>query len=180
VRIEFERAGVASVVEVEVGVNENPAELGCPDFARGFPVCRATIAPPARGYADFLGWVQLVAASNRAGGFQMDPFEPLGDVSHPFGFYGFAPVLFDAPHRDDRPDMDWLAHSFLCGLGETMLEGRKEVDAILGFSWGFRIRDGEISVRGPSLLSAQDWDGHRDYMHAVYSGWSFLPGFSVG
>jgi hypothetical protein len=77
VGVEFERAGRDCAVEVEVGVNEDPAELVCPDLARGFPVCRATIAPPARGYADFLGWVQPVNSADLAGEFSIEGPAPL-------------------------------------------------------------------------------------------------------
>jgi len=180
VRIEFERAGVASVVEVSVGVNEDPAALGCPEFARGFPVCRATISPPARGYADFLGWVQLVRSTDLSGEFRIDPFEPLGEATYPVCFFGFAPVLFDAPHRDHREDTDWVAHSFLCGLGADPLDRENEVDALLGFSWGFEIRGGEIRVHGPACLGPEDWDGHHAYLDDAFPAWSFLPGFSGG
>jgi len=180
VRIEFERAGRDCAVEAEVGLNEDPAALGCPDYARGFPVCRATVEPPARGYADFLGWVQLVSATDLAGEFRIDPFEPLGEVPHPFCFYGFAPTLLDAPHREPLEDIDWLAHSFLCGLGDEPLEDRAEVDAILGFSWGFRIRGGEIAAAGPSPLGPADWDRHHDYLRETFPSWSFLAGFSGG
>jgi hypothetical protein len=176
VRIGFVRAGRECAVEVEVGVNNDPEQLGCPGYARGFAYCRATISPPARGYADFLGWVQLVDSSLHRRGFRIDPFEPLGRVPHPFGFYGFAPTLFDAPHTD-QGDWDFLAHSFLCGLGGNTLGGRGEIDAVLGFSWGFRKRGGEVSLQGPLQLDAGDWDRHRDYLRGAFPAWAFLPGF---
>jgi hypothetical protein len=177
VRIEFDRAGAPGLVEVEVGVNERPAELGCPDYARGFPCCRATVSPAARGYADFLGWVQLADSDLHRGGFHLDYFEPLGPVPHPFAFYGFAPTLFDAPHSDDE-NWCFLVHSFLCGLGTGALDGRNEIDAVLGFSWGFQKSGGEIRIDGPSLLSPSDWDRHHAYLRAAYPAWSFLSGFS--
>jgi len=177
VRIEFERAGRDCAVEVEVAVNDDPAQLGCPGYARGFPYCRATISPPARGYADFLGWVQLVDSSLHGKGFHLDHFEPLGAVPHPFGFYGLAPTLFDAPHTD-RDDWDFLAHSFLCGLGEDTLDGRGEIDALLGFSWGFEKRRGEVTLIGPSLLSPSDWDRHHAFLREAFPRWSFAAGFS--
>jgi hypothetical protein len=177
VRIEFEHAGRHCAVEVEVGVNDDPEQLGCPGYARGFPFCRATISPPARGYADFLGWVQLVDSSLHGKGFGIDPFEPLGRPPHPFGFYGFAPTLFDAPHTD-RGDWDFLAHTFLCGLGDDTLDGRGEIDAVLGFGWGFEKRDGEVALHGPSQLTSEDWDSHSAYLREQYPHWSFVPGFS--
>ncbi len=177
-RIPFQRAGLAGAVAVEVGVNDDPATMGCPDYARGFPYCRATVTPPARGYNDFLGWVQLVESTDLYGEFRIDPFEPLGDAPHPFCFYGFAPTLLDAPHRDHRENTDWLAHSFLCGLGKNALDGKDEIDALLGFSWGFKIRNAEIEIAPPQLLDPADWDGHHDYLRRTFPRWKFLPGFS--
>ncbi|HEX6781980.1 MAG TPA: hypothetical protein VF125_08110 [Solirubrobacterales bacterium] len=175
-RIEFERAGRDCAVEVEVGVNDHPEQLGCPGYARGFAYSRATITPPARGYADFLGWVQLVDSDLHPGGFHLDYFEPLGKVPHPFALYGFAPELFDAPHTDEA-NWDFLAHSFLCGLGDDTLDGSGEIDAILGFSWGFRKREGRVSISRPSRLGPQEWDRHGDYLREAYPAWTFLPGF---
>ena len=118
----FERGAAAGTVEVEVGVNDDPAALGCSEYARGFPWCRATLAPPARGYADALGWIQLVDWELVAEGFVIDPFMPLGEISHPFGFFGFAPTHFDAPHTDtELRHSDFVAHTFLCGLGPEPL-----------------------------------------------------------
>lgn len=33
--------------------NGDPAALGCPDLARGFPTCRATVQPVGNGYTYF-------------------------------------------------------------------------------------------------------------------------------
>ncbi len=77
-------------------------------------------------------------------------------------------------------DVDWEAHSFLCGLGDDPLDGSKQVDALLGFSWGFRIRDGKISTEGPGLLAPEDWNHHHDYLREAFPRWSFLAGFSGG
>ncbi|HET7444693.1 MAG TPA: hypothetical protein VFJ57_08545 [Solirubrobacterales bacterium] len=179
--IPFERRGATGVVDAEVGVNDDPAAYGCPEFARGFAWCRATVTPPARGYADALGWIQLIDWEQMEGGdgFLIDPFAPLGEVSHPFGFFGFAPTMFDAPHTD-RPlqTSDFVAHSFLCGLGPEPLAGRFEADAVLGFSWGFRVREGEFEIQSPALLGPEDWDRHHDYLTDSHPGWTFLPGFT--
>jgi hypothetical protein len=170
-------AGVEGAVQVELGVNDDPAAFGCAEFARGFPYCRATLSPPAVGYGDALGWIQLVSWTGITEGFQIDPFAPLGAASHPFAFFGFAPTLFDAPHDDGRLDSDFIAHSFLCGLGGELLALRKEARAVLGFSWGFSIRDRRIENFGPAALGPGDWDRHRDYLRENHEGWSFAPGF---
>jgi hypothetical protein len=169
----FRHAGRDSLVTVEISVNEDPAALGCRAAARGYPVCRATIAPPARGYDDALGWIQLVASSDTGdGGFAIDPFEPLGEAASPFCFFGFAPVLFDAPSRPARADVDWVAHSFLAELTD-----REATAAILGFSWGFRIRDGAIAIAAPApLRGAEAWDRHLPVLAAAHPRWTFVPG----
>ncbi len=176
--LEFERAGVPVTVQVELGVNEDPATLGCPEIARGFPVCRSTISPPARGYEDMLGWVQFVRQPEWGEDFCIDPFEPIDtEPNHPFCLFGFAPTQFDAPHRDTRPDMDWLAHTFVAGL--PGIHKHRAVLAAAGFSWGFRIRDSRIEIDGPHPLEPDDWDRHLPYLRRTYSAWSFEPGFAL-
>jgi len=173
----FRWAGREGEVRVEVRENDDPVALGCEPWARGFPVCRATIDPPARGYSDMLGWIQLVDDSYHGGGFHADGFEPLGELSHPFGFYGVSPTLFDAPHADAE-DFDFLAHSFLCGLGGDLLEFRREARAVLGFSWGCVKRGREIEFLNVEPVPPEAWDGHREYLGETFSKWSFPAGFS--
>jgi hypothetical protein len=136
VRLDFWLLDAAGSVEVTVERNTNPEAFGCPPFAQDFPVCTATVAYAGQGYRAALGWVQLVRAKDGASGgkdFELDPFEPLGRSSHPFCFFGFTPVLFDAPARRSRDDMDWIAESFLCFV--PMESGEHEARAILGFGW---------------------------------------------
>src|ERR1700759_596558 len=133
-RIEYSHAGQPAAVRIEVAPNYVPAALGGAEDARGLAYCRATIEQDARGYADALGWIQLVDSSDEPGGFAIDPFEPLGEVTHPFCFFGFAPTLFDGPSRPAREDMTWTANAFLAGI-----RGDLEAFSILGFSWGFTI-----------------------------------------
>jgi hypothetical protein len=177
--------GVEGTVAVELGVNRDPAALGCADFARGFPYCRATVGPPARGYGEALGWVQLIEWPPFGPGFQVDTYMPLGKVPHPFNFFGFAPTMFDAPHTDEPADTRFLAHSFLCGLGGELFDFEdeakpQEVRAILGFSWGYVKRGGEVEIIGLEPLGPGAWDGHRDYLHSGHPGWSFAAGFREG
>jgi hypothetical protein len=106
--------------------------------------------------------------------FEMDPFEPLGPVSHPFCFFGFLPALFDAPSRDPIRDMDWTAHTFLCRLGDD----DRHVQPVLGFSWGFAIRDAVIAPWGPEALSGQEWNAKIPVLAREYPAWSFMTGFA--
>jgi hypothetical protein len=90
-------------------------------------------------------------------------------------WFGFAPRLFDAPSRSSRDRLDWTAHSFLCFIasGERGLEAR----AILGFGWGFSIRDRAVSLDTPLSLTASDWDAHRPLLGREHPGWGFADGF---
>jgi hypothetical protein len=168
--------GVEGEVRVEIGVNDDPAGYGCEEVSRGFPYCRATIHPPARGYGEMLGWIQIVDTDEDRPGFRHDRFDPLGDAAHPFGFFGFSPTLFDLPHTY-RENWNFHAHTFLCGLGGKLLEMRKEARAILGFSWGFSKRGEEIEYLEPAALGPEAWDGHQEYLHGRFRSWSFTPGF---
>lgn len=169
------------LVRVTVSTNDDPVALGCGEVARGFPYCHATVEHPAIGYADGLGWLQVVDSSLHEGedGFFFDYFQPFGPVSPPLSFYGWAPTFFDAPHSDEG-DWEFSAHTFLCGLGGELHEFRHEVRAILGFSWGFSKREAGIEWFGPAPLSPQDWDGHHDYLVRRFEegNWKFAPGFA--
>jgi hypothetical protein len=164
-------------VEVEIRANEDPAAVGCPDYARGFPTCTATIDHPEVGYDDMLGWVQLTKRSDLEGRFEIDALELLTEVSHPFAYFGSAPTLFDAPHTDGLENWEFLAHSFLCGRGGELHPRRFEVRAVLGFSWGLSKRGSRIEWFGPERLGAEDWNGHLPYLERAFEKWKFTPGF---
>lgn len=172
----FRWAGREGEVQVEITENDDPAALGCEEWALGFPVIRATVSPRSQGYADMLGWVQLVDDTWHGGGFHIDGFEPFGDLPHPFSYYGVSPTLFDAPHFDGD-NFDFLAHTFLCGLGGELLEFRREARAVLGFTWGCRKRGREIELFNPEPLGPDQWDRHRGYLARMCPGWTFAPGF---
>jgi hypothetical protein len=170
-------------VRVTMGDNGDPAYLGCSEIARGFPYCKAEVDFPDRGYASSFGWIPLVKE-----GMNMDfgiDLRPQFRQEHPFGYLTDRPRFFDGPHTDDA-NWDFLAHTFLCSLGGELLEFRKEVHAVLGFSWGFLKRDQQIEWFGPEPLSGKDWDSHLEYLTRKYARWwwlprwrwSFHPGFS--
>jgi hypothetical protein len=174
-RIDFTHAGKPAAVRVEVAPNDDPADLGCSEDARGLAYCRATVEQDARGYADALGWIQLVDSTDAPGGFAVDPFEPLGEVTHPFCFFGFAPTLFDGPSRPTREDMTWTANAFLAGIGDD-----HEAFALLGFSWGFEIRGGDVTILGPTELGESAWDACVPVLEKSHPDWRFAPGFISG
>jgi len=178
VSLDFWLRDASGSVDVAVEPNTNPEALGCPPFARDFPVCTATVTYDGEGYKAALGWVQLVRSTDGANAgkeFEMDPFEPLGPSTHPFCFFGFAPVLFDAPARGSREDMDWSAETFLCFV--AMEADRRETRAILGFSWGFSIREKAISLTPPTRLAPVEWDKHHALLRREHPAWAFAAGY---
>lgn len=56
---------------------------------------------------------------------------------------------------------------------------RREVDAVLGFEWGFRIEAGGIEIAQLAPLEPEAWDGHREYLARAHPGWTFLAGFAA-
>lgn len=184
IELPYRWGDIEGSVRVELRENDDPATFGCPELARGFPCCRATVEPLGHGYSDFFGWVQLVDLKHfsrgpllmhSGKGFEIDPYLPIGLAPYPFSFFGLAPTFFDAPHTDEN--WDFIAHSFLCGLGGELHEVRREARAILGFSWGFFKRGPEIEFIGLNALEAAEWDRHRDYLARTFPEWTFAQGF---
>jgi hypothetical protein len=177
----FSLRGFDGTVAVELRPNDDPATLGCasPAGAVGLPVCTAVIGYAGQGYGAVLGWVQLVSSTDGESGeagFDPDPLGFYADLETPYCWFGVRPTLFDAPSRDHRQDMVWVAHSFLC-FSPTL--GTREVRAVLGFSWGFDIQAGQVRLRPVEALGAPSWDGHRVRLSAAYPSWRFSPGFQT-
>jgi hypothetical protein len=176
--LEFTLHDLPGWVEVTLESNQDPEALGCAPAARDFPVCTATVTYRGRGYMAALGWIQLVRSTDGASGgtqFELDPFEPFGRLAHPFCWFGFAPTLFDAPSRAPRASLDWTAQSFLCFIAPV--ERGLEARAILGFSWGFAIRDEIVSLDDPSILTPAEWDAHLALLRREHPTWNFAAGF---
>jgi hypothetical protein len=179
-RVAFSLRGINGLIAVSVTRNADPAAIGYSvlshglpvDFARDFPVCRATVTYPADGYAAVFGWTQLVRSTDSASAaFEMDPIAIYRDVATPYAWYGLRPELFDAPSRDSRDDLNWEAHSFLCVSPDAVITPR--VQAIAGFSWGFTITSDDISLTPPTVLGPQAWDSHLDLLTTSYPDWTF-------
>jgi hypothetical protein len=178
VRLDFHLLDARGRIDINIERNTDPEALGCPPFARDLPVCTATVTYEGRGYHAALGWVQLVRSTDNASRgekFEMDPYEPLGRLSHPFCFFGFAPVLFDAPSRASRDDMDWVANSFLCFVAPDA--AGRETRAIAGFAWGFSIREREVVLRPPESLDCAAWDSHLPLLRREHPSWAFATGY---
>ena len=177
--ITFALRGIEGHVSVTYARNDRPDLVGSGAESSGFPMCHATVDYPAQGYDAVLGWVQLVRSDDNTSqgrAFEIDPLEFLGDVPHPFCWIGLSPQLFDAPSRSPRRDLDWAAHSFLC-VPDGSTDAGLEVHALLGFAWGFHVRNEEIDLAPPTLLGPADWDHHVDVLAPRYPSWRFSSGF---
>jgi len=171
--------GVAGLVRVDYRRNDKPASVGCQPDTVNYPTCAATVERPLRGYDSLMGWIQLVRSDdNESQGerFEMDPLAFLGDQAHPYCWLGLNLTLFDAPSRSPRVDMDWMAHSFLC-IPDDVGNGL-EARPMLGFSWGFLARGGEITLVPPEVLDGAAWDEHLNTLRGRHPGWYFAPGLA--
>jgi hypothetical protein len=171
-RLDFTLHGHEGSVDVSVEPNDDPEALGCPSHAGGFPVCTATVRYAGRGYLAALGWIQVVRSTDSGDRFQPDPVEALGQLPHPFCWFGFEPTLFDAPSRPKRAPMHWTAQSFLCTIADP-----SEVRAILGFAWGFAIAGEAITLHAAKRLEPSAWDAQLPLLHAEYPAWRFAAGY---
>lgn len=176
--IPFTHQGQNGRVIVTVETTLSPVTLGVGDSALGLANCKATIEYSAGGYLGLLGWVQLVRSTDNTfhgREFEIDPFDPFGLYERaplPYCWYGIAPTLFDAPSRNERIPLDWVAHSFLAASpfgGNTRI-----VTPLLGFAWGFHVFDDKnIALIPPASLTAGDWESHLPYLRDCYKEWEF-------
>jgi hypothetical protein len=162
---EFEWDGLTGDVQVSCIPNDDPAEYGTVvSDAFGFPVCTASVRYPRRGYRAMFGWVQLVRSTDNASHgaeFEMDPLALFGDVHTPYCWYGTEPTLFDSPCRLDRTPLEWRCRSFLATtpIAEVFELKPRRIVPLLGFGWGFDIRDdATIELIPPTSLTQSDWN----------------------
>jgi hypothetical protein len=183
VRLPFALRGIAGYVDVSISENTDPDAVGyslllgrpMPDFIRRFPVCRARVLYPAEGYAAVFGWTQMVRSTDQGGEFEMDPIALYARVHTPFAWFGVKPEAFDAPSRQSLYDMVWKAHCFLCISPDAVLT--PHVQAVCGFSWGFKVESGQVEFAQPGALTSDDWDSHLDLLRSSYPTWTFDAGY---
>jgi hypothetical protein len=180
--VPFSLRGRPASIVVTVTPNNDPVAVGCDlldpalpaDTATGYPVCRAAVDTDWDGYAAACGWIQLVRATDGDEGpdrFGLDPLTVFREVNTPYAFFGIKPVLFDAPFRDSRSDLDWEAHSFLCACPDAVMTRR--VEPLAAFAWGFRVADDEISISDPHALPVATWGAHVELLAQRHPGWVF-------
>ncbi|PSR90742.1 hypothetical protein BD289DRAFT_481537 [Coniella lustricola] len=166
-----------------VRTNHDPAKYGFDilfpdtplDTFRGFPVCEAYVHTQKKsGYASMYGWTQLVKDSlSDSKTWEFDYIPVSKELNWPFCWFGPEPTLFDGPARVNVSDLDWTARSFLTYIPDTLLS--KRISHVLGFEWGFVIKDGQITVKKLISLEAADWNSHVEYFSGKFPGWTFMP-----
>lgn len=176
--IPFTLKGSPGLVCAAVEATTERAAFGAHAGAEGLPHCTATIEYAGMGYHRLMGWVQLVRSTdNESHGrtFEMDPFDAFDlytAAPTPYAFFGIAPTLFDAPARDERIAMDWVAQSYLAW---SPFQGRPNVvTPIAGFRWGFEIDPrGNVQLTALAGVSAAGWNDRLPYLRESYPGWLF-------
>jgi hypothetical protein len=103
----------------------------------------------------------------------MDPLAIYRDVNTPYGYFGMAPDLFDAPFRVSRPAMSWRARSYLCVSPDAVVT--PAALPIAAFTWGFDI---PTEGSGPQLADVSEvpvetWEEHLPVLTSQYAGWTF-------
>jgi len=100
-----------------------------------------------------MGWVQTVWTD---GAGEFDPWAQFNGLDMPFSWFGFEPELFDTPWRADRRgDLEWVAHSWLCGPAASLLE--RDIRMPTRFRWGYRLKDGQVEIEEPSVVDVSAW-----------------------
>jgi hypothetical protein len=185
--LSFQLRGYGGHVSVVYEVNRDPRQLGFDlldvpfdlALAAGYPVIRAAISYGGSGYRAMAGWIQLVTNRDPATGAQetsIDQFPIHGDVDTPFAEFGYAPALFDAPANPDHVTEDWIADTFLAVCPDIARSRR--VAALLGFRWGYALRERRPTPLPLAASTAAAWDAHLPLLRQHYPTWEFLPGFA--
>jgi hypothetical protein len=188
--IPFILRGLRGEVIVEYGINDNPAWWGFgesvlgeaypPKMAFGFPVVQASVAYEGEGYGAFMGWVQVVRYRLHDTNEQVTVFDvppQMTNTDVPYGSFGVRPTLFDAPGIT-RPEVTWDADSFLAHTPDGVLS--RVINAVCGFKWGYRVRDGKVEPLPLTLAKESDWDRNLPDLRQRYPTWTFGSAWSGG
>ncbi|MGH2588771.1 MAG: hypothetical protein ACRDJE_27935 [Dehalococcoidia bacterium] len=146
-------------------------------LTEGFPVFQAVIDYSGAGYHAGMGWVQIVTVTGPGGRVRssVDVAPIFRDIDYPFAEFGHLPTLFDAPGPNPpRSDETWVAESFLTVVPDVARSRR--VRAVLGFRWGYDLKEMCAAPRPVELTSEADWQRCRAVLQDRYPNWEFDPG----
>jgi hypothetical protein len=167
--------------EAVFGAAALPAREGGTTSFTGFPTLLADVEPQARGYENWLGWIQLVnerSPDGRPVSSDHDPIWFLRGKDVPYGAVGYAPRFFDAPSRPARKAVLWEADLFLCTVPSvSAADGQPEtpVEPLAGVRWGFRIDadGGEPASLAPRWTGDWAWASWVPILRKSFPTWSF-------
>jgi hypothetical protein len=180
--IPFHLRGYNGWVSVCYLTNTDPAAWGFNllalpfdiSLAAGFPVCWATIDYAGVGYHAVMGWIQVVTVTDSSGRTRssVDVSPIFWQTDSPFADFGHLPTLFDAPGPNlPRANETWVAESFLTIVPDVARSRR--VRAVLGFRWGYDLREMRATPRSLELTSAADWRRCVAVLRERYPNWEF-------
>jgi hypothetical protein len=186
--IPFHLRGYDGSVAVYYGVNRDPHLTGFDllnlsfDLALtiGYPTLRATIDYDGPGYRAYMGWVQLITNRDPATGaaevgVDLSPIHE--DLESPFAEYGAPPTFFDAPANPDHETEDWIADTFLAVCPD--IARTRRVAALLGFRWGYALRERHPTPLPLERTGVAVWDQHLSVLRERFPSWEFLPGYAT-
>jgi hypothetical protein len=188
----FRLRGYDGLVTISCGEDRDPAFWGFAtpgllfqpfdlELAKGYPVCEARIAYAGSGYRALMGWIQLITQRNPDTGAEVeknvDLFPMLADADSPFCVFGYAPTFFDAPANPDQGTIDWIADTFLAVCPDVVRT--RTVAALLGFRWGYALRQAQATPIPLQALNHDAWELQRPLPHTRYPRWRFLSGFAT-
>jgi hypothetical protein len=188
--IPFTLRGVAGVITVENGPNDDPVRWGYdvlemydPELARGFPITRAGVSYPREGYAADMGWVQIVRYEVFDPGEEeqttvFDAPPQLLEVEMPYMAFGLLPSMFDAPSIVGVRDVVWDADTFLVVTPDAVLT--RVLRPLCGFRWGYRIEAGEIVIVPVEVAGAADWARNLLGLRNRFPSWTFEDSWAMG
>jgi hypothetical protein len=175
-------------VDVYYARNEDPHRAGFDalnlsfDLALtiGYPTCRATISYDGPGYRAYMGWIQLVTnrdpvSSAVKTSIDLPPIH--AETDSPFFPFGISPTFFDAPSNPNRETEDWIADTFLAVCVDVARTRR--VAALLGFRWGYALRQYKPEPLPLAANGADVWDEHLPVLRERFPGWEVLTGYAA-
>jgi len=182
-RIPFCLRGLDGEVIVEHGINDDPARWGFGEsvlgeaypskMALGFPVMQASVAYEGVGYGAYMGWIQVVRYQLHDKNEQVIVFDvapQISDTDVPYFAFGVRPTIFDAPGFTEQ-EVTWDADTFLVHSPDGVIT--REVNAIRGFKWGYRVLSGEVEVLPVMPSQESDWDRNLRDLQGRYPTWEF-------
>jgi hypothetical protein len=155
--------------------------VGNADVVGRFPAIHATVEPTARGYQNWLGWIQFVnerEPNGRPISSEHDPIWFLRGKDIPYCAVGYAPAFFDAPTRPARRGVLWEADLFLCTVPSLAPKDDRvlsPVEPLVGLRWGFRIDadGGEPSPLAPRWTGDWAWASWVPVLRKAFPSWPF-------